>query len=49
MEQQSILEKIFLGKKYKKALTILYTSLFFIFCFYLLGEILGKTLFYISH
>ncbi|UUW07460.1 hypothetical protein NLG42_15270 [Flavobacterium plurextorum] len=49
MEQQNIFEKSFLGKEYKKALIILYASLFLIFCFYFLGEILGKALFYISH
>lgn len=49
MEQQNILEKIFLGKKYKKPLTILYASLFVLFCSYFFGEILGKALFYISH
>ncbi|SNR39389.1 hypothetical protein SAMN04487979_104326 [Flavobacterium sp. ov086] len=48
MKHQNIFEKYFLGKKYKKPLIILYTSLFFIFCFYFLGEILGKALFYIN-
>lgn len=49
MEQQNILEKIFLGKKYKKPLIIVYTLLFLIFFFYFLGEICGKALFYLTH
>lgn len=49
MEQQNIFEKKILGKKYKKQLIILYASLFLIFCFYFLGEIAGKALFYITH
>lgn len=49
MRQQNIFARIFLGNEYKRTLIILYASLFFTFCFYFLGEILGKALFYISH
>lgn len=49
MEQQNIFERLFLGKKHKKQLIILYASLFFMFCLYFLGEIAGKTLFYMTH
>lgn len=49
MEQQNILEKIFLGKKYKKTLIVFYSSLLLVFFFYFLGEICGKALFYFTH
>lgn len=49
MEQQNIFEKLFLGKKHKKQLIILYVSLFILLGIYFLGEILGRTLFYITH
>jgi hypothetical protein len=49
MKQENIFEKTFLGKKHKKALIILYASLFLMYGLYFLGEICGKAFYYMTH